>query len=318
MLEAPYCAPCVDHVERRWPWAIPALFVVAVLLAVAATLHLVPDLHDDVFHLERLRQIVVGVTVLGLAAFGWYAVSVERARKVHAFTRRTPEEHDPALQGGGYREAAKPRRTRELAPPLSADEATICLLGALMAAGVIATTIASGAPLWLRAEAVLGAMFAVIAGGTTWVIYRGQRVSDDGLEVPRQLRKDKRVKEDLDTDPSGDGLVDTELGSIMLPHELLIMIAALTTTTGPGVLVVLLLLLPFALVFGLAAAAALAVPLAYVWIYRLLGKGLVRVSRLHGKKAGQLGPSLTVGVVAGLVLTAPFALLILVAAQIAG
>lgn len=275
-----WCEPCIAHSERTWPWAMPLLTVSSATLALVAAMKYVPQL-------ERWWQAILGGGILLLASLGWYSFAIaKRRREAPGFVPRSPDRPpQPAFHRGGYRDPVRHRRPAlGVLPPLSADETLLTALGALLAIAALGLFTLDWLPPWLRFEALVLALGAVVTATLTWVVYRGHAVADDAPIAARGHKKKET-----------------------LPHHALMFLVALFAPTGPGVLAIVALSIPIFVGFGLMWAVAIVFPLAYLLTYSVLGRGLVAASRLHRHKAGDLPAALQVGVVGGLVVALPLA-----------
>lgn len=281
--EEPWCEACIEHSERTWPFALPIMAISCTAVALGTV--------RQVYWIERWAEfdgVLSGVAISLLCALTWYSLTIaQRKRHTRAFVPRDLESRRPPTEHrGSYRDAVRRRRVVDASlPPLSADETLLTAVGALLVLGVLAMVSLEGWPLWLRLEAIVGALAALVMGTVTWVVYRGHAVADDMVELPPRKG------------PEGEAL----------PHHLLAFIVALFAPTGPGVLAIVALSIPLFVALGAMWALAFAFPLAYWLTYHVLGGGLVRVSRRHRHKAGDLRASLVVGVVAGLLVSLPLA-----------
>ncbi len=279
-----WCEPCIEHDERTWPWALPVMTISCSFVGFVAVRS------QWMKFFPEADGVLTLIALFSITALGWYSVAIaRRERETPGFVGRTagaPDSGTVPEHRGGYREAAhRRRRPRAALPPLSADETLLTVTGALLAVGTLSVFAFDAWPLWMRFEAVALAFGVVTMGTLTWVVFRGHAVADDRPPMPsRTVSEAERA-----------------------PHGLLIFLMGASAITGPGVFVVVALGALVLAVFGAMWAAALTFPVLYWLVYRLLGTGLVAVSRRHRHKAGNLGASLLVGVVGGLVVAAPLA-----------
>ncbi|RLB55405.1 MAG: hypothetical protein DRJ42_06395 [Deltaproteobacteria bacterium] len=279
-----WCEPCIEHDERTWPWALPVMTVSCSFVGFVGVRN------QWMIFWPEADGVLTLIFLFSIVPLGWYSAAIaRRKRETPGFVSRTagaPDSGTVPEHRGGYREAARRRRRpRAALPPLSADETLLTVLGALLAVGTLSVFAFDAWPLWMRFEAVALAFGAVTTGTLTWVVFRGHAVADDRPPMP------SRTVSEAET----------------APHNILFFLMGASAVTGPGVFVVVALGALVLAVFGTMWAVALTFPVLYWLVYRLLGTGLVAVSRRHRHKAGNLGPSLLVGVVGGLVVAAPLA-----------
>lgn len=280
-----WCDPCVSHAERRWPWALPTLTLSAAALAFAG---IRPWLIQGN---ETKHSLIDGVGFAALVVLGWYSFLIARHRRArHVFVERDlPDSPTTARHRGGYRDAPPKRLLeRNVMPPLSADETLLTALAALFGLGSLGVLQFGFLPLWLRFEVFVVALALVVGGTLSWVVYHGRAVADDAAAPP----------------------APSDSAKSFAPHTALMGLLYLSVATGPGALGLIIVAIPVAIAFGLLWLVAIAVPLIYLLLYNVLGRGLVRVSARHRDKRGDLRASLVVGAVGAVVVALPLAALV--------
>ena len=195
--DVPWCAGCVAHLEDRSPAALPLAFVGAALSLLAAP---ILAFRDEPMVVEGGVATALAILITGGFLYR-RNLKIQSGRFVH---RRDPESQalPPSSAPRGYRAPMAPPVVRALAPPVSGEIVALLVLVSLVLPTALVPSFVR-LPMWVEVEVVFATWWLVWTLTFTWLLFRGQRIADDG-PTARDAKGGSRSK----SGSSGGNLLD--------------------------------------------------------------------------------------------------------------